>query len=117
MTTITANINKAGQRKRLIGGIVSIVIGLLLLALLHQADAGRWWRLLVFPSFWLGALGVIQAQARTCVAFAAAGVCELEDGTRQPLDSKTAALFKLRAKTINVGALALAVAATMLALL
>src|SRR6187431_1170147 len=65
VTTITANINRAGQRKRLIGGIASIVIGVMLLVLLHQTGASRWWRLLVFPSFWLGSLGVIQAQART----------------------------------------------------
>ena len=115
MTTLTGNINRAGQQKRRIGGIVSLVIGGMLIVVLNQAGAGRWWRVLTFPSFWLGALGLIQAQARTCVAFAAAGTCELDDGTRRPLDAETAQMFKARARKINIGAFVFALVATAVA--
>ena len=42
----------------------------------------RWWYLAVFPLLWVSALGFLQARQRTCVAFAARGVCELDDGRR-----------------------------------
>ena len=116
-STLTGNIGPAGQRRRRRAGVLFVALALVLLAGLMFSGASRWWRLGAFPLLWVGALGFTQAQARTCVAFAARGACELDDGTSSPLDAATAARMKVQARAVMTRSTLLAAAVTALALL
>jgi hypothetical protein len=59
------NIGPEGQRKRLMGGLVAAAIGVAGATGLILSGASRWWRVLIFPFFWQGALGFFQFQAKT----------------------------------------------------
>jgi hypothetical protein len=110
------NIGRRGQRQRFIVGVVNLAIAVVILALLFQAGAARWWRLSAFPLLLLAAIGVFQARARTCVAHAAKGTCELDDGSRVPADAETAARMRVRARGVMVQSIAAAAGITALAL-
>jgi hypothetical protein len=43
------NISTPERRKRLLGGLVSLAIGMAVLAALMFTGADRWWRLALFP--------------------------------------------------------------------
>jgi hypothetical protein len=70
LSNACTNIGPIGIRRRMMGGvvwlIVSIAIGAMLFAM-HASHFTRVW--LVLPLF-LSAIGFFQAQARTCVALA-----------------------------------------------
>ena len=110
------NIGLRGQRQRLIVGVVNLGVAAIIFALLYQGGTARWWRLAVFPILWLAAIGILQARARTCVAHAAKGTCELDDGRRVPADGATAARMRVRARGIMVQSIAAAAGVTALAL-
>jgi hypothetical protein len=110
------NIGRRGQRQRFIIGVVNLAVAATILALLYQAGATRWWRLAVFPLLLLAAIGVFQARARTCVAHAAKGTCELEDGSTRPADAETAARMRVRARSVMRQSILAAAAVTALAL-
>lgn len=59
------NISLRERRKRLAFGGVAFAVGLVVLALLMAIDAGRWWRLVLFPLFWGAAVGFFQWQDET----------------------------------------------------
>lgn len=60
-----ANIGNRGRRRRLIGGVVWLVIGTIATAMLRARNApGAWYALLVIP-FTLAALGYFQAREST----------------------------------------------------
>jgi hypothetical protein len=111
------NIGVSGQRQRRRAGVIMLAVALLLVVLLAVTQASRWWYLGVFPFLWVSALGFVQAQQRTCVAFAARGVCELDDGRRSPLDQDAADILKKRGRMIMWQSAAVAGAATMVAVL
>ncbi len=59
------NIGPGERRKRLIFGLISWGVGILLALALIASGASRWWRLVLALPFWLGALGVFQAREKT----------------------------------------------------
>ena len=75
-----ANIGPDGIRKRRIGGIVAILVGIALVAVLIALQQPRTWRALAFAPFWLGALGWFQAREKTCVGLASRGLKDLDGG-------------------------------------
>jgi hypothetical protein len=87
-----------------------------MLAWLDQAGAARWWRLAAFPVLWLAAIGMFQARARTCVAHAAKGTCELDDGRQVPADAETAARMRIQARSVMRQSIVAAAGVTALAL-
>jgi hypothetical protein len=111
------NIGVSGQRQRRRAGVVMLALALLLVIVLEMTPASRWWYLAVFPFLWVSALGFLQAQQRTCVAFAARGVCELDDGQRSTLDPDTAGILRKRGHVIMWRSAAVAGAATVAAVL
>src|SRR5262245_41969077 len=115
--TASGNIGRIGQQRRRRAGVVSLLLALIGFTALALNGAGRWWHLVLFPFLWVGALGFIQAQARTCVALAARGTCELDDGRAAPLDEPTAARMKVQARGVMVRSTVLAAAVTALAVL
>ena len=62
---ILANIGPRERRKRLILGLTGLATGVAIVASLVWTDATRWWRLVAFLPFWVGALGIFQATAGT----------------------------------------------------
>lgn len=59
------NIGPRERRKRLAFGVAAFVVSLAVLALLMAVEAGRWWRLVLFPLFWSAALGFFQSRDKT----------------------------------------------------
>lgn len=59
------NIGPRERRRRMRFGVVLLVAGACLAALLVGLQADRLWRLLLFLPFWAGGLGVLQARERT----------------------------------------------------
>lgn len=62
---LVPNIGPRERRKRLTLGILALVVGAGLTALLVATGAARAWRLLAAPPLWGAALGYFQARDRT----------------------------------------------------
>lgn len=59
------NIGPKESRKRLRMATTTFALGVGILVALIYTDADRWWRLALFPPFWLGSLGFFQAMEKT----------------------------------------------------
>jgi len=110
-----ANIGPAERRKRLTIGLIAMAVCTLASVVLIRDGAPRWWRVLLVLPWWTAALGIFQARARVCVAFAARGVRKLgsELGPQPP--SELAAIRR-EARRIHLRALLSAVLLTALSL-
>lgn len=65
MTAQARNLGPGGRRRRLIMGIVMLVVGAAGATLLILAGTGPGPRVLLVLPFWIGALGVLQARTHT----------------------------------------------------
>lgn len=88
-STCVANIGPRGRRLRLQNGIIWLAIGAGAAGALVLTNQPRWLRLGAFAPFVLGAVGVFQAYEQTCVALAALGARDMDDG-RKALDDPAA---------------------------
>jgi hypothetical protein len=59
------NIGPNERRRRLTWGALALGASVLLAAALVVGGADRRWRLIVFLPFWIGGLGVFQAEEKT----------------------------------------------------
>lgn len=90
---IACNINRRGRKKRMILGIPLILVGVIGSFL----DRSFLWQVCAFFGF----LSVFQAVDGTCVAMAARGATEKEDGTRALLaEEEDVEYFRSRARAI-----------------
>jgi hypothetical protein len=64
-TACIPNIGPRQRRRRVRFGVRLFSAGVVLFAALWFADVERVWRLATLLPFWLGALGVFQARAKT----------------------------------------------------
>lgn len=62
---LATNITSHGRRRRLTFGVIFLLVGLAAYAGLLAGGQPRPWRALLFLPFWLGALGILQARAKT----------------------------------------------------
>jgi hypothetical protein len=99
------NLGPREQRKRRLLGIVSLTIGVGLAFVLVVLGAPRLARLAIFFPIWLAGLGLFQARERTCIALAARGMCNMDDGEQRIEDAATAAQLRTKARRINRRAL------------
>jgi hypothetical protein len=60
-----ANISPQERRKRLVAGVIQIVVGFAILAALIATGADRWWRLPLGLVFWGAAVGLFQWRDKT----------------------------------------------------
>lgn len=111
------NIGPREQRKRRLMGIVFLTIGVSLAFLLVVLEAPRAARLIIFFPIWLAGLGFFQSRAKICVAHAARGTCNLDDGDRPLGDKSLDGELRRQAKTINLRALLTAGVITVVALI
>jgi len=59
------NISVKERRRRLMSGLVTLVLGLVVLSGLLAAGVSLWWRLLLFPLFYGAASGFFQWRDKT----------------------------------------------------
>ncbi len=60
-----ANISLYERRKRLVYGVIQLIIGLMILAVLVGTGAERWWRLPLLLVFWGAAAAFFQWRDKT----------------------------------------------------
>jgi hypothetical protein len=107
------NIGPSEIRRRRAAGVASLLVaGLLAIALL-ATGAPPLLRLAVVVPLYMGVLGLLQARARFCVAFAAGGIHDLgAPGERQPVADRAAHRADLRraaGMALSAGLLAAAI--------
>ena len=115
--SVAMNIGPREQRKRRLMGIVALTIGVALAFLLVVTEAPRLWRLVIFFPIWMAALGLFQSRAKICIAHAARGTCNMDDGDRPLFDARFDGELRRQAKTINRRALVTAGVITVVALI
>jgi hypothetical protein len=102
MATIARNIGPGGRRRRVIGGLVLLVLGAGSAALLILGGFNRGSRLALFLPFFGSALGLLQARDHTCVMLAATSQCELSQGVGPLSDHWLAGQLKRQAREVLV---------------
>jgi len=110
------NIGPREQTKRRMLGVVALTIGVGAAFILVIFSAPRLWRVVIFFPIWMAGLGLMQAREKTCIALAARGACNMDEGEKQLLDDEQVKELKLRARRINRRALITAILITILAL-
>jgi hypothetical protein len=110
------NIGPGESRKRRVMGVAALAAGAGLAFALVAWGAPWWTRAVVFFPVWIAALGLLQARERTCVALAARGVCNMDDGEAPIEDESAARELREKARRINRRAMLLAAIVTLVAL-
>jgi hypothetical protein len=106
------NIGPRERRRRLIGGAGLLALGAIAAALLLGFGVQRAWRILVLLPVWGGALGLLQAREKTCIALAARGVRNMDGGDETIDDPLVLAQMRRQARRVYTRAALLAVVVT-----
>lgn len=112
-----ANIGTGERRKRLVWGIVAFGAGVAIAVLLAVVHAPLIWRLPLFLLFLVGALGIFQARARTCVKLAARGQRDMDSGPQPIPDAAELQQVQRQARAVYVKSAVTAAILTALALI
>lgn len=116
MASEVMNLGPRERRKRRLMGIVSLTVGVGLAFVLVVYGAPRLSRLVIFFPVWMAGLGLLQSRERTCIALAARGVCNMDEGEERIADEGRVEALREKARWINRRALLTAAAITLLAL-
>ena len=116
MTSDAINIGPREQRKRRLLGMVALTVGVATAFLLVVYGAPRWSRAVIFFPIWIAGLGLLQAREKTCIALAARGTCNMDDGEVSLGDANLIGQLRAKARALNRRATITALAATILAL-
>lgn len=111
-----ANIGTGERRKRLVWGIVASGAGVALAITLAVIQAPLIWRLPLFVLFLVGALGIFQARAKTCVKLAARGQRDMDTGPQTIPDAAELQQVQRQARAVYVKSAVTAAILTALAL-
>ena len=111
------NIGPRERRKRRILGVVALTVGVGIAFVLVIMQAPRWSRAVIFFPIWIAGLGLMQAREKVCIALAASGKCNMDEGEESLDDESAVEKLKEKARRINRRALVTAAAITVLALL
>src|SRR5215212_5911310 len=114
---VVANIGPRERRKRRLMGMVALWAGVGAAFLMVAYDAPRLFRLVIFFPIWMAGLGLLQSRERTCIALAARGVCNMDEGEEKINDEGRVEELRDKAHWINRRALLTAAAITLLALI
>jgi hypothetical protein len=116
-TECIPNIGPRERRRRTVGGVVFLLVTLCVGGCLMWFEAPRPWRLLVFLPAWAAALGIFQVTAKTCVALAARGLRNMDQGDEAIADPKELERVRAQSRQVHLrAALSAAVVAVLLAL-
>ena len=117
MAECVPNIGPRERRRRLVGGFVFLAIVVCVAGCLIWFEAPRPWRLLVFLPAWAAAIGFFQVSEQTCVALAARGLRNMDQGDREIADPQELERVRAQSRQVYLRAtLSAAVAAMLLAL-
>jgi hypothetical protein len=112
------NIGPRERKRRLIGGVVFLLVAVCVGGCLIWFNAPRPWRLLVFLPAWAAAIGFFQVSAKTCVALAARGLRNMDRGDEEITDSDELERVRTQSRHVHFRAgLSAAIVAALLALL
>jgi len=110
------NISAAERRKRLVSGIVALVIGLAVLAALILTGANLWWRVLLFLPFAGATSGFFQWRDKTCVGLSARDSRKIGDQMEKIEDPAELAQVRRQANRVQIKALATGLVLTLISL-
>jgi hypothetical protein len=113
---VVPNIGPREQKRRLLIAAGAFFLAAVVAAALIALDAPRGFRVLMFPLFWLGGVGVYQVRLRTCVHLAAKGVCNLDGGEVPITDPDELAAVRAQARRVHIYAILLATLLTVASL-
>jgi hypothetical protein len=116
-SSVCENIGPRQRAKRVRFGVVFGAIGLGLVAALLETHAGRAWRLTAFLPFVMAGISLFQVRERTCVAFAARGIRDMDDGEQPVTNPAELKQIALQSRRVYTQALITAAALTLLLLL
>jgi hypothetical protein len=111
------NIGPLEIHKRKAVGFAVLAIAVAALGAMVLGGAPVVTRLILAPFWWLGSLGLLQAWQKTCVALAAQGVCNMDNGPEQIQDPGTFAAIQRQARKIHRWSLIAAAVMTVLSIL
>ena len=114
--TEAINIGPGERRKRRILGVVALTVGVSLAFVLVIFQAPRWSRAIIFFPIWIAGLGLLQSRERVCLALAASGKCNMDEGEESLDDENLIEQLRIKARRINRRALITATVITLLAL-
>ncbi len=117
MSSEAINIGPRERSKRRFMGVVALVVGVGAAFVLVVYDAPRLLRLVIFFPIWMAGLGLLQSREKTCIALAARGVCNMDEGEERIEDERRVEELREKARGINRRALITAAAITLLALI
>jgi hypothetical protein len=100
MVAIARNIGPAGRRRRVIGGLVLLILGGVAAGALVLTGTSRGLRLLVFLPFLGAAMGFLQGRDHTCVMLAARNQCEIGKGFGPVTDTWLVGQLKRQAREV-----------------
>jgi len=109
------NLGPRERQKRLMVGLMGIVVGIVAFVMLRASAAPWWGYLVLMPIFMAGAVGLIQWRERTCIAFARLGVRNLDRGPEPITDEAEKQALRARAASIQQRAALIGVLVTVLA--
>jgi len=107
------NIDARGVSARRTMGAAALLLGAALAGWLLQSRATPWAMLLLLPVFTAAGLGFFQARRRTCVHYAARGVCDLGSGVQPVTDPEALEAMRRQAKRVWRDALVFAALVTL----
>jgi hypothetical protein len=110
------NIGPRERRKRRVLGIAGLAAGAFLAFALVALKAPRPTRAVIFFPIWIAALGLLQTREQTCIALAARGVRNMDDGEEAIEDERVVKELRDTARRINRRALVTAAIVTLVAL-
>ena len=112
------NIGPHERKRRLIGGFFFLSIAFAVGVALIAFNAPRPWRFLIFLPAWASAIGFYQVSAKTCVALAARGLKNMDDGDEAISDPHELERVRAQSRGVHIrAALSAVVVAVLLALL
>ncbi|MBI4116022.1 MAG: hypothetical protein HY447_05575 [Candidatus Omnitrophica bacterium] len=94
------NIGPLGRRRRFILGLSMLVISLVLALLLPHTHVNRIWRVSLFAPLFLGFLGLMEAQQKTCALLSELGMRDFDKGSQRISDDMLLERLKARGRNI-----------------
>ena len=111
-STCIPNIGPRERRRRLIGGVVMLVLSVACMAMLLTRGAGRGWRAAAFVPLLLTLIAFLQVQQKTCIALAGRNERNLDHGVERVEEGAELRAIKAQARRVMLGALVAAAAIT-----
>ena len=115
-TPCIPNIGPRERHRRLIVGIAMFAIAAIVAAALVIFGAPRAWRLFILFPTWVGAIGVFQVKEKTCVALAARGLRNLDQGDERITDAIELQHVRTQSRRVHIESALFALAVTLIVL-